>query len=240
MKNWCCPLVNTATLCVPFLSWPLYPFRGCAGACLSSVWARQGTPLNKSPAQCRGAPCHVRIQLSVPCSRLVFWRCPGNILHVLSAPGTLCFSAPYRLSYHRPNIMLLFWTHHWSGAWEACNSPQWQQLPGRQSCECSRAVPSSYRLLFFLEVIFCVWCQPSPPDCYYPSPLTTSVNLLPPSIPLHPEQTQATKHAGRQKQQQQTVKTPRSKEDDPICQPSRVFSTKSVCSKKAQRTRRCE
>lgn len=93
---------------------------------------------------------------------------------------------------------------------------------------------------FFLQVIFCVWSQPSPPDCYYPSPLTTSVNLLPPSIPLHPEQTQATKHAGRQKQQQQTGKSTRSKEDDPICQPSRVYSTKSVCSKKTWRTPRCE
>lgn len=148
MKNWCCLLVKTATLCVPFLSWSLYQFQGCAGASPSSVWAWQGTPLNTSPAHCRGAPCHVRIQLSVPCSRPVFWRCPANIFHVLSAPGTLCFSAPYRLSYHRPNIMLLFRTHHWSGAWEACNSPQWQQLPGRQSCECSRAVPSSYLLLF--------------------------------------------------------------------------------------------
>lgn len=58
-------------------------------------------------------------------------------------------------------------------------------------------------IYFFLRVIFCVWCRPSPLDCYYPSALATSVNLLPPSIlTLHPEQKQAAKHTGRQKQQQ--------------------------------------
>lgn len=52
-------------------------------------------------------------------------------------------------------------------------------------------------------MIFCVWCRPSPLDCYYPLALTTSVNLLPPPIlPLHPEQKKAAKHAGRQKQSQ--------------------------------------
>lgn len=62
---------------------------------------------------------------------------------------TLCCADPHRRSYPRPDIMLLFWTHRWSGAREDCAIPQSQQLRGRQSCECFWAVPSSDHLLFF-------------------------------------------------------------------------------------------
>lgn len=225
LKNWCCLLVNTATLCVPFLSWPLYPFWGRAGDIPSSVWARQGTPLKKSPAYCRVYPA----MWEFSCQCLAQGWCSEGALEISSMfylhrepsafqPPTDWVTTAPTLCYYSELIIEVV---HGKPA-TAHNGSNYQ------GGNCVNA-PEQFHLAtvyFFLQVIFCVWCQPSPPDCYYPSPLTTSINLLPPSIPLHPEQTQATKHAGRQKLQQQTGKTTRSKEDDPICQPSRVYSTK--------------
>lgn len=147
---------------------------------------------------------------------------------------------PSQTELPHADVMLLFWTHHWSGAREDCAIPQSQQLRGRQSCECFWAVPSSDHFLFFSPSDFLCLVSAKPTGLL----LSFGADHFCQSLAsIHPPITPRAKESRKARWTTEAVangKTARSKEDEPIYQPSRVFSTKSGCSQKTWETWRCE